>query len=102
MPSAGFELAIPADLNLTLHGHRDRAANVLYVTDSSNYVVIQKDRYGTELYRPAMLGEKATAINLILQTTPSKAIVAATADLEQDLIQLIEIPAFAKWQTQCY
>jgi hypothetical protein len=30
-----------------------------------------------------MLGEKATAINLILQTTPSEAIVAAAAaDLE--------------------
>jgi hypothetical protein len=45
-----------------------------------------------------MLGEKTTAINLILQTTPSEAIVAATADLEWDLIQLMEIPAFAKCQ----
>jgi len=33
-----------------------------------------------------MLEEKATAINLILQTTPSEAIVAATGDLERDLI----------------
>ena len=48
-----------------------------------------------------MLGEKATAINLILQTTPSEAIVAAAADLETDLIRLIEIPAFAKCQTEC-
>ena len=86
MSSAGFEPAIPADLSLTLHGHRDRPANVLHGTDSSNYVVSDKDRYGTEFYRPAMLGEKTTAINLILQTTPSEAIVAATVDLEQDLI----------------
>jgi hypothetical protein len=82
MPSAGFEPAIPADLSLRLHGHRDRPANVLRGTDSSNCVVSYKDRYGTELYRPAILEEKVTAINLILQTTPSEAIVAATGDLE--------------------
>jgi len=79
MPAEGFEIAIPADLSLTLHGHRDRPANVLRGTDSSNDVVSYKDRYGRELHRSAMLGEKATAINLILQTTPSEAIVAATA-----------------------
>jgi hypothetical protein len=50
------------------------------------------------LYGLAVFGQNATAINLILQTTPSDAIVAATADLVQNLIQLIEIPAFARCQ----
>jgi hypothetical protein len=86
MTSEGFEPAIPADLSLIVHDHRDRPAIVLHGTDSSNYVFSYQDRYGTQFYWPAKLGEKASAINLIFQTTPSEVIVAATADLEQDLI----------------
>ena len=46
-----------------------------------------------------MLRQKTTAKHVIHQTTPSEAILAATADLEEDLIQLIEILAFIKCQT---